>query len=274
MAMIKCPECGKEISDKATTCPNCGAPIGTTSQGAPAQPDFGQYNGPAQQPPKKKKKHRGLVVLAVIVVLMIIIIAVANSGGNSNSDTKTADSQTSDTTVQTDTTAEADASTDVNAAATDAETDSEAANEDYVKYQQISMGQSLQDVEGILGTSETVSSSSEIAGTKSEIYSWSVGVASSVTVTFTNGAVSGKGQIGITAPDAVTIDRDKFNAINTGMTYDEVVAVVGGPGTEDSYTEFMGSTSTSYIWSGSSLGSSASVTFTDGKVSNKTQFGL
>ncbi len=24
MAMIKCPECGKEISDKAVSCPNCG----------------------------------------------------------------------------------------------------------------------------------------------------------------------------------------------------------------------------------------------------------
>lgn len=27
MALIKCPECGKEISDKALTCPNCGTPI-------------------------------------------------------------------------------------------------------------------------------------------------------------------------------------------------------------------------------------------------------
>ena len=27
MAMIKCTECGKEISDKATNCPNCGCPI-------------------------------------------------------------------------------------------------------------------------------------------------------------------------------------------------------------------------------------------------------
>lgn len=26
MALIKCPECGKEISDKATSCPNCGCP--------------------------------------------------------------------------------------------------------------------------------------------------------------------------------------------------------------------------------------------------------
>ena len=28
MSLIKCTECGKEISEKATSCPNCGAPIG------------------------------------------------------------------------------------------------------------------------------------------------------------------------------------------------------------------------------------------------------
>ncbi len=27
MALIKCPECGREISDKAVNCPNCGAPV-------------------------------------------------------------------------------------------------------------------------------------------------------------------------------------------------------------------------------------------------------
>ena len=27
MAMIKCPECGKEISDKAKSCINCGCPL-------------------------------------------------------------------------------------------------------------------------------------------------------------------------------------------------------------------------------------------------------
>ncbi len=31
MALIKCPECGKEISDKATACIHCGYPIETTS---------------------------------------------------------------------------------------------------------------------------------------------------------------------------------------------------------------------------------------------------
>lgn len=27
MSLIKCPECGKEISDKASSCPSCGYPI-------------------------------------------------------------------------------------------------------------------------------------------------------------------------------------------------------------------------------------------------------
>lgn len=32
MALISCPECGKEISDKALSCPNCGNPINQQSQ--------------------------------------------------------------------------------------------------------------------------------------------------------------------------------------------------------------------------------------------------
>lgn len=32
MALIKCPECGKEISDKAQLCINCGYPIGNVSK--------------------------------------------------------------------------------------------------------------------------------------------------------------------------------------------------------------------------------------------------
>lgn len=40
MAMTNCSECGKEISDKATTCPHCGAP-----QSAPSQPALCQNCG-------------------------------------------------------------------------------------------------------------------------------------------------------------------------------------------------------------------------------------
>ena len=32
MAMIKCPECGREVSDKAAACPHCAYPIGKQAE--------------------------------------------------------------------------------------------------------------------------------------------------------------------------------------------------------------------------------------------------
>lgn len=32
MALINCPECNKEISDKAQSCPHCGCPINLNSK--------------------------------------------------------------------------------------------------------------------------------------------------------------------------------------------------------------------------------------------------
>lgn len=32
MALISCKECGREVSDKATSCPHCGAPIAESNQ--------------------------------------------------------------------------------------------------------------------------------------------------------------------------------------------------------------------------------------------------
>jgi predicted amidophosphoribosyltransferase len=33
MALLKCPDCERDVSDKAASCPNCGSPI-STNQGA------------------------------------------------------------------------------------------------------------------------------------------------------------------------------------------------------------------------------------------------
>ena len=35
MALINCPECGKQVSDRASSCPDCGCPINTTPVVAP-----------------------------------------------------------------------------------------------------------------------------------------------------------------------------------------------------------------------------------------------
>lgn len=49
MALINCPECGKEISDKAESCPNCGMPIKirvsqNSSNNSPRCPRCGSNN--------------------------------------------------------------------------------------------------------------------------------------------------------------------------------------------------------------------------------------
>lgn len=33
MALIKCPECGTQISDRANSCPHCGCPLGPGANG-------------------------------------------------------------------------------------------------------------------------------------------------------------------------------------------------------------------------------------------------
>ena len=56
MALISCPECGKEISDKATNCIGCGAPVeralGTELKPTPTKvvfdPKSGEFTGTKQ----------------------------------------------------------------------------------------------------------------------------------------------------------------------------------------------------------------------------------
>lgn len=33
MALVKCPECSNEISERALTCPSCGFPVSSKSEG-------------------------------------------------------------------------------------------------------------------------------------------------------------------------------------------------------------------------------------------------
>lgn len=42
MALIKCPECGKEVSDRASACPNCGCPISDSNSSVNSTPTTAQ----------------------------------------------------------------------------------------------------------------------------------------------------------------------------------------------------------------------------------------
>lgn len=67
MALIKCPECNKEISDKVTACPHCGYPLSETNSEKLVE----EY-GEAKQKNKtnKKKSIKVLVIICVVVVLI------------------------------------------------------------------------------------------------------------------------------------------------------------------------------------------------------------
>lgn len=75
-----------------------------------------------------------------------------------------------------------------------------------------------------------------------------------------------------TKKDYITLDD--FNSIETGMSYEEVVAIIGYEGTVLSEVEVMDSKSTMYCWYGKDGISNANVTVSNGKVMSKAQLGL
>jgi uncharacterized membrane protein YvbJ len=67
MALIECPECGKEVSDKAPGCPQCGAPIA----GSIADPATAHGRGEGLF---LKSMNCGCMLVLAFVVLFIIMI--------------------------------------------------------------------------------------------------------------------------------------------------------------------------------------------------------
>lgn len=56
MALIKCPECGKEISSLAKTCPNCG------------------YVLPKKEKRQKSKKQKNIIITLIVVCSVIVLL--------------------------------------------------------------------------------------------------------------------------------------------------------------------------------------------------------
>ena len=92
MALIKCPECGREVSDKALSCPNCGYPISqdplewamdfeTSPSAQASEPKKEQPVSEAAIPSGgrnyktavKKKDHMPVIVIGVLATALITI---------------------------------------------------------------------------------------------------------------------------------------------------------------------------------------------------------
>ena len=59
MALVSCPECGKEISDAAQSCPHCGHPI--------------QEPQPQDAPPVPRKSKRPVIIAACVLALVAVV---------------------------------------------------------------------------------------------------------------------------------------------------------------------------------------------------------
>ena len=71
MAIIKCPECGHPVSDKAPTCPNCGVEIaGKVNLNVPQQNIKENINTPKSENPKPKKGISRVLIVSFVIALI------------------------------------------------------------------------------------------------------------------------------------------------------------------------------------------------------------
>ena len=69
MALIKCPDCGKEFSDQASACPNCGRP-NTPMTDPLSQNREGSLNQRYRSPDSMPDKNSGLSIAALVLSIL------------------------------------------------------------------------------------------------------------------------------------------------------------------------------------------------------------
>lgn len=65
-----------------------------------------------------------------------------------------------------------------------------------------------------------------------------------------------------------------FSKLSTGMTYEQVVEILGEHGEEISSNEIAGIRTVMYMWEGGSMGANMNAMFQNDKMMQKSQFGL
>ena len=78
MALIKCTECNKEISDKAIACPHCGCPV--LKDNPPTEENVQLAH--EIEPKTTKFNKKTLCIGAIVVAVILLIITFALAGGN------------------------------------------------------------------------------------------------------------------------------------------------------------------------------------------------
>lgn len=76
MALIKCEECGHMVSDKATSCPNCGAPVNQQSQQG-SEPEHDQNgNNHGFYEYEEEPNNKNNLIWAIVAVAILAILGI------------------------------------------------------------------------------------------------------------------------------------------------------------------------------------------------------
>lgn len=102
MALIKCPECGKEISNRSGKCIYCGCPINYLEG---IKPVVGKTdttvenntntNAIIEQIERKNKNKKTILIVIISLIILIVILAVSGIFGSSKSSYKSSSSSKS-----------------------------------------------------------------------------------------------------------------------------------------------------------------------------------
>ncbi|MDO4198370.1 MAG: hypothetical protein Q4D13_05230 [Erysipelotrichaceae bacterium] len=74
MALVKCKECGKEISSKAATCPHCGCPLDGDEEQVVSREEkkverVSAYSENSTKIDTKKNSNAKIIVMVVVMIL-------------------------------------------------------------------------------------------------------------------------------------------------------------------------------------------------------------
>ncbi len=146
-------------------------------------------------------------------------------------------------------------------------------------FNKLQNGMKYEDAVKILGGEGVETSSFATGNLKTVTYKWEGENYARITATFRNGELTSKSQSSLKSAggDTTTAKADltlaKYNQVQNGMTYDEVVKIVGSEGTQTSSSNSGQNKMASYKWEGEKF-ARIFATFRNEKLSSKSQSNL
>lgn len=212
----------------------------------------------------------------VLAIIMFVALGCSFMGSTEKDENPTIETPnpTADSSPET-----TDSKTDSDDSKTDSDdsknSSSSVANLTLDKFNRLEIGMDYDEVVKILGSEGEQSSETKTSRYTITSYKWAGEDYAAIYATFRDGKMTSKRQLRLSGETemAADISKDKFDKVKIGMSYDEVVKIIGSEGNETSSTRIGKTELKSYKWSGE--GNSAIYgTFRNGELSSKRQFGL